>query len=393
MSYSLQVYTPPELYVRRTEPTIHYSMDSGIADWFANGATVTDNTTDQREGTGCAQVVTAGTSAISGGRFLANVNEDWSNSSFRMYLYADNWSNVTYLGLTIYTNGGFVDFAQFNIRDQFSPAMVGGGGQWVECNFTLSEMTLNGTPNFADVTNVIFTVIDNGTPVTARADGLSIFPLGGASGGLVSHTFDDGLLTSYTEALPILESKGLKASWYPIARLVDNDANHMTAQQVENLALTGHEIGMHGEFDLTGLSNIALENDLHSSREFSVNNGYGYGMAYPLGGFTEATIKAVRKQCSYGMNVSWMHNNPNALSQWHINRFSPSAATTQLTITDHIDECQTNNDWLIINWHGFNAAPTGVETTPAIFQNVLDHIEAAGIRTLPVGNVLRGDTL
>lgn len=398
MSFHLPPYTPPELYVRRAEPDYHNDLDTGASVWFGGGETVSNITTGQREGLGATRIVTAGNSATGGARIIANSNLDWSDKSFRCYVKCDDWSNLAFIGLTIYTNGGFTDYAVINFRNQFSPAMVDSpNGHWVECNFTYSTIENIGTPNFADVTNVIFQVRDNGTPVTVEMDGLSTFELAGADGGLISVTWDDGMQSAFSLGKPIFDKYGWKYSFYPIAPLTQDGTNgHMTIAQLDQLKLEGHEIGMHGQFGFTTLlatSEAELANDLYASRTMNINHGYGTIMAYPLGAFSPATIKEVSKQSSAGMNVNWMHNNPNALSKWNINRFSPSATTTLADITGRIDNAVANNDWLIINLHGIEATPTSVNVSPGLLESVLDYINGTTAKVLPVGNVLRGETL
>lgn len=57
-------------------------------------------------------------------------------------------------------------------------------------------------------------------------------------------TFDDGTLTQYTEALPLLNRYGIKAVFF-VMTVVLNHQKYLSSQQVKTLADQGHIIGCH----------------------------------------------------------------------------------------------------------------------------------------------------
>jgi peptidoglycan/xylan/chitin deacetylase (PgdA/CDA1 family) len=80
----------------------------------------------------------------------------------------------------------------------------------------------------------------------AEQNSCTIGSFRGKSGGnWVILTFDDGLLSDYEKAFPILEEKGLKASFFIT---VDNIGHpgYMDVGQIRKMASCGMEIGSHG---------------------------------------------------------------------------------------------------------------------------------------------------
>jgi peptidoglycan/xylan/chitin deacetylase (PgdA/CDA1 family) len=58
-------------------------------------------------------------------------------------------------------------------------------------------------------------------------------------------TFDDGHVSNFTNALPVLLDAGYKATFYVIAGNVDVDPNYLTTQQLREMSSEGMTIGSH----------------------------------------------------------------------------------------------------------------------------------------------------
>src|SRR5262249_14680478 len=68
------------------------------------------------------------------------------------------------------------------------------------------------------------------------------------SQGMVTLSFDDAWASQYTNALPILRSSGLPATFYLISTAIQNNAklpDRMTPAMATTIANDGHEIGGH----------------------------------------------------------------------------------------------------------------------------------------------------
>ncbi len=82
-------------------------------------------------------------------------------------------------------------------------------------------------------------------------------------------TFDDGHLSAYQHAFPLLEEHGLKGVFFILAGWTQNRRDYMTWSQVREIAALGHRVQSHGWSHrfLTHCSPSELENELHRSKQ------------------------------------------------------------------------------------------------------------------------------
>jgi peptidoglycan/xylan/chitin deacetylase (PgdA/CDA1 family) len=100
--------------------------------------------------------------------------------------------------------------------------------------------------------------------------------LDGPAGHVVVITFDDGFETFFTEAFPVLEAYGVKATIFPIAGFIGRRSEwdalplqqHLSKSQIREISDHGHEIGSHTmtHADLTMLPTDDLERELRDSK-------------------------------------------------------------------------------------------------------------------------------
>jgi peptidoglycan/xylan/chitin deacetylase (PgdA/CDA1 family) len=67
---------------------------------------------------------------------------------------------------------------------------------------------------------------------------------GELGGAFYALTFDDGRTSDYTEAFPVLQEHGLRATFFVVPTLVDTQG-HVTWGQLREMAAAGMEIGSH----------------------------------------------------------------------------------------------------------------------------------------------------
>ena len=91
--------------------------------------------------------------------------------------------------------------------------------------------------------------------------------LAGLSADFVA-TFDDGHISNYQRALPLLERSGCKALFFIPAGFVGNRPEVMTWEQLRELVRMGHEVGSHSWSHplLPGCSDAQLVDELARSR-------------------------------------------------------------------------------------------------------------------------------
>lgn len=84
----------------------------------------------------------------------------------------------------------------------------------------------------------------------------------------IRFTFDDGHCTHFEQALPLLESRGIKAIFFVTVGWIGNRAGFMSWPQVQELARLGHEVQAHGWSHrfLTACSQEELQQELQQAR-------------------------------------------------------------------------------------------------------------------------------
>lgn len=80
-------------------------------------------------------------------------------------------------------------------------------------------------------------------PTARRALPVGMVP-GELAGGFFSLTFDDGSASDYTEAFPVLDELGLRATFFVVPTLVDTPG-FVTWGQLREMVAAGMEIGSH----------------------------------------------------------------------------------------------------------------------------------------------------
>ena len=102
-------------------------------------------------------------------------------------------------------------------------------------------------------------------------------------------TFDDGYESNYTELLPILEERGLKATIFMVTNSIGKD-NYLTWQQLKDLEKRGIEIGSHtaNHLPLTEMSLDEARDEVKLSKLLMEWNGMKtlYTLSYPNGKYT-----------------------------------------------------------------------------------------------------------
>lgn len=92
----------------------------------------------------------------------------------------------------------------------------------------------------------------------------------GARQGLpVEITFDDGHVSNYEHALPLLQAYGCAATFFVTAGYIQTGPEFMTWEQLRELRALGHQVHSHGwsHLSLTRCSERQLEDELRRSRE------------------------------------------------------------------------------------------------------------------------------
>ena len=97
--------------------------------------------------------------------------------------------------------------------------------------------------------------------------------------------FDDGRKSQYTQAKPILDKYGFKATFYAVCNYLDNKKGYMSWKDIETLYKEGHDIGSHSmnHAHLEKLSKKGVSFEVAQSKKCFEDHGINAtSFAYPF---------------------------------------------------------------------------------------------------------------
>ena len=97
--------------------------------------------------------------------------------------------------------------------------------------------------------------------------------------------FDDGRKTQFTQAKPILDKYGFKATFYIVCKYLDNKKGYMNWTELETLYKEGHDVGSHtnNHANLSDSSKKSLEYQIGQSKVCLQQHGINAtSFAYPF---------------------------------------------------------------------------------------------------------------
>jgi peptidoglycan/xylan/chitin deacetylase (PgdA/CDA1 family) len=100
-------------------------------------------------------------------------------------------------------------------------------------------------------------------------------------------TFDDGYRSQYTNAKPILDKYGFKATFSIVCNYVGSGDNRMTWEEIKLLQQEGHDIASHtmNHYDLSKLPSQKVEYEVAQSKQCLLDQGINpKSFTYPFNG-------------------------------------------------------------------------------------------------------------
>ncbi len=214
--------------------------------------------------------------------------------------------------------------------------------------------------------------------------------------GMITLDFDDTLASQFAVARPILNTAGIKASFYAITDPsvgIGSDSGYMTWANIATLKADGHEIGSHTRThpDLTTLTLTQAQAEIIGSKNDLIAHGIiPTTFVYPYGAYNSAIQQLVKNTGfvsarSVGDGYNFPSSSKYALLDKHI-----ESTTTLTDVQGWINQAITTKTWLVFELHEqmtdaqATANPdVGVYyNTPTMMQNIVNAITTSGIKTV-----------
>lgn len=173
---------------------------------------------------------------------------------------------------------------------------------------------------------------------------------------MITFAFDDGYLSTYTKAFPILQKYGYPGTVFVVTSYI-NQPGYLDAFQILELSKNGWEIASHSvtHSDLTQLSDAQLDYELRVSKEYLENLGLKVeSFACPYGKYDERTIKAI-SHYYFSHRTSWQGLNDFPLQKpedrYYLKAVEVTLNTTVEEIKSWIMKARKEQKWLILVFH------------------------------------------
>lgn len=213
--------------------------------------------------------------------------------------------------------------------------------------------------------------------------------------GTVTLSFDDGLESVQTKALPIMNQHGFPGVTYVTTDWVGT-TGHLTWPQMQNLQNThGWEVGSHSvtHVELPTVPEATMANEVVGSKQALANHGINATtFATPYGAYDSPTIREIAKVYE-GQRGFWDSTKLNVIpyDAYWLNTKSVEASSPLQQVFNWIDRAQIRREWLVLVFHDIADVPDPEEpyvTSTADFQAIVDYLVNHNVPVRTVHQVL-----
>ena len=202
--------------------------------------------------------------------------------------------------------------------------------------------------------------------------------------GAVSLTFDDGMASQQTLAIPALDARGMKGTFFVITDKVAGDWGPWM-----NAAVNGHEIGSHtlSHPYLTLLTPTQAQVELQSSQSIidnAVTSQKAVTLAYPYGDYNSSVQSIARNYyiAARGVNCGL---NYDPIDFYGINACSPDSLDDVYLWTD---AAQTQGAWMVFFAHSLDGTGYG-DWLIGDLTNYLDYLKTKNLWVGTFGSMVK----
>jgi len=239
---------------------------------------------------------------------------------------------------------------------------------------------------------IVLTFIILFFPVQVFATGHQITQWADNRAGAVSITFDDGLSSQYSLAIPALNEKGFKGSFFIITDITTNTRSNGYAswEQWRDAANQGHEIGSHtlSHPHLPQLSLPEMEEEIGESKTIiddQITTQECLTFVYPFGDYN-SNAKAYTKKYYIAARGVWCGFNKAPYDFYALRGCGDSDSLEQMKL--YTDEAEQHGYWLITIHHSLDGTGYGVWTIDT-FISYLEYLQTKDLWVDTFGSVAK----
>jgi peptidoglycan/xylan/chitin deacetylase (PgdA/CDA1 family) len=205
--------------------------------------------------------------------------------------------------------------------------------------------------------------------------------------GMVTFSFDDGLLSQSQNAAPMLKVAGFPASFYIITgEPTSGDSGYMTWPQIKALSTQGFEIGGHTRTHpmLTTLTPAQQQSEIAGSFTDLVAQGFSpKTFVYPYGDENTSVEQLVKNAGYVGARGSYYGLETPVVDHENLYDIRLDSTSNLATIKQYIDQAKADKRWIVFEIHDVLASNGDTYTiTPAFFQSVVNYVKTSGVQVV-----------
>lgn len=215
---------------------------------------------------------------------------------------------------------------------------------------------------------------------------------------LFSITFDDGWGSVYSEALPILQKRGIRTTQYVLSGTLEHPS-YMSVAQLKSMRAAGHEMASHtiSHADLSALSDPRVETELTVSKDdLSRQLGPIKDFSSPLGAYNDQTVKLIdaryrSHKTTKGDPVIGRPasiNTGDDFTPMNIKGYTVRNYTTLKDIEELLESARKQNGWVVLTYHQVDRGGSLYSVTPEVFEAQMKLVSGSNLRSVTVGQML-----
>ncbi len=212
-------------------------------------------------------------------------------------------------------------------------------------------------------------------------------------GTLVSVSFDDGWVSAFEGAVPVMVERGLRGTHFIHSQWVDREgfaADHMTSPQLAQLVDAGHELGSHALFHMLLTEQPSEEQDqqLADSKQILEDLGFSVsGFAYPGGDYDEDVLAKVETHYDYARTVEeGLNHEP--YDTYELQGVVVTDSMTLATMEEWIAKAHEEGGWLVLLYHRIGPDPQDTFVSAGTFEAQMDLLVDTEVDVRPMGEIL-----
>lgn len=243
--------------------------------------------------------------------------------------------------------------------------------------WTQVQKVINVPPNAVACT--VFHIIRSVGTLTTDDYSLTKLPPGTFTQGMVTLWFDDGELSPFSNAFPIIHSAHLKLTDNGVSTFI-GQPGYMTAAQLLSLSTGGDDIQSETRTHpyLTSLSDAAATAEIAGSKADLLNLGLRPVslFTYPYGDFDQRIENIVKTAGYVGARGTYSGYNTRNSDTFALRTQNILNTTSIDEVRSWIDNAARTHTWLIITFHDVegDTGSNSYDNTPAIMQQIVDYL-------------------